>query len=87
MNREEEMSSAEEFRQLRDHIRGDVSKIHEKLDKLTENNHASHQCFQKQLSEIASNAKVNAVKISIVASGIAILATGIVSAGIHALGA
>lgn len=87
MNREKEMTAAEEFRELRNHIRTDVAKIHEKLDAFAISNNEHHRCFQKQLSEIASSNKVNTVKLGFIASGVALVATVTISAALHMLGA
>ena len=75
------MTDAEVLRQVHE----DIRHLTEKLDRYIDDNHKSHMEIQKQLSEVDKKHSITGTKLGLLAGGIAIIATGIINAGMRYL--
>jgi len=92
--RDESMTQADELRQLREHIRSDVSalhskfdqtieRLHEKLDKFNDSNSAEHAAMCEKLAEVDKKTEVKhavlVTKLGLLVTGISLFVTAMAS--------
>jgi len=90
----DEMTQADELRQLREHIRSDVSalhqkfdqtidKLHTKLDKFNDENNEQHAALAQKLAEVDKKTEVKhavlVTKLGLLVTGISLFVTAMAS--------